>query len=224
LESPVQEIRSMTSRHQPAGNPHSSSRHIAYLDDEACFVNLVGDYRYMTSGYYTSQDLEATGAPIHPTCKEILDGYIVPLFLERARLAGLRVPSYYITNDYFDPPVIVDSVNPFMSRQSIVLKAGHKERVAKSLTRNFTYAICCQELPTGASIGHVRAVLGWSVRRRDRALAAAIWEMFHIPIAVVRVMLLPDHAILFSGLQPLPFERLSGREVVYLQKRLIWPT
>jgi hypothetical protein len=178
----------------------------------------------MTSGYYRSQDLEAAEKAVHPTCKEILDGYIVPLFLEKARLAGLRVPSYYITNDHFDPPAIVDSINPFMSRQSIVLKAGHQERVSKSLTRNFTYAICCQELPAGASIGHVRAVLGWSVRRRYRALAATIWKVFRIPLAVVRVMLLPDGDVLCSGLQRLPFARLSVRELSYLQKRVTWPT
>jgi hypothetical protein len=52
---------------------------------EGCFVNLAGDYRCLTSGYYTSQNLEAAAKPVHPTCKEILDGYIVPLFLEKPR-------------------------------------------------------------------------------------------------------------------------------------------
>jgi hypothetical protein len=125
LKTPMQEICSIASRHLPASNRCSSSAHLAYLDNEACFVNLGGDYRYMTSGDYISQDIEATGATIHLTCQELLDGYIMPLSLERARLAGLRVPFYYITSDYFDPAVIVDSVNPFMLRQRIVLKAGH---------------------------------------------------------------------------------------------------
>ena len=92
---------------------------------------------------------KSVGDNVHPTCKEVLDSYIVPLFLEKARLSGLLVPEFYITNDYFEPPVIVDTINPFMERQSIVLKAGHQERVSKSLTRNYTYAICCQELPPG---------------------------------------------------------------------------
>jgi len=50
----------------------------------------------MSSGDYTSQDLEAMDKSVCPTCKEILDGYIVPLFLEKARLAGLKISSYYI--------------------------------------------------------------------------------------------------------------------------------
>jgi len=52
---------------------------------EGCFVNLAADYRCLTPGYYTSQNLEAAAKPVHPTCEEILDGYIVPLFLEKAR-------------------------------------------------------------------------------------------------------------------------------------------
>lgn len=197
---------------------------IGYWLDEACFVNLSGDYRYLTAGYYASQDMEATGKPIHPTCKEILDAYIVPLFLEKARLAGLQTASYYITNDHFEPPVIVDSINPFMSRQSVVLKSGHQERVARSLTRNFTYAICCQELPAAARIGHFRAVLGWSLAQRYRPLAAAVWQVFRLPLATVRVIVAPKGHILFSHLEPLPFSSLTARELQYIRARVTWPT
>ena len=42
---------------------------IGYWAGERCFVNLAGDYHYMTTGYYTSQDMESPGKSIHPTCK-----------------------------------------------------------------------------------------------------------------------------------------------------------
>jgi hypothetical protein len=45
----------------------------------------------MTSGSYTFQDREAIEAIVHPTWKEILDGYITPLSLKTPRLAWLRV-------------------------------------------------------------------------------------------------------------------------------------
>ena len=92
------------------------STSIAYFEREDCYVNLAGDYEYLTSGYYASRDLEVSGRQVYPTCKEVLDSYIVPLFLGKARLAGLLVPEFYITNDYFEPPVIVDTINPFMKR------------------------------------------------------------------------------------------------------------
>ncbi len=167
----------MASGHDLLGQAYTSSKSIAYWDAEACYVNLIGDDGYMTSGYYTSQDMEAIGKPIHPTCKEILDASIVPLFLEKARLAGLKTPAYYMTNDYFEPPVVVDSINPFMSRQSLVLKAGHQERVSKSLTRNFTYAICCQELPVGGRSGAFGVdTVHW--RRRFGRYFACLWPSY----------------------------------------------
>lgn len=197
---------------------------VGYLEREAFFVNLSGDYRYMSAGYYMSQELEGNGATVHPTCKEILDGYVVPLFLDKAQLTGLAVPTYYITNGYFEPPVIVDAVNPFMSRHSIVLKTGHQERVAKSLTRNYTYAVCCQELPPGARVCYLRSVLGWCALPRHRELARAVWEIFRIPLALVRFISLSSGSLLLSCLRPLPLKELKRQERLYLDKTVTWLT
>ncbi len=202
----------------------SESIPIAYCERDDCLVNLAGDYDYLTSGYYVSQDLEIDGRMVHPTCKEILDSYVVPLFLEKARMSGLPVPDFYITNDYFEPPVIVDPINPFMNRQSIVLKAGAQERVSKSLTRNYTYATCCQELPPGSRVKYFRAVLGWCQTPQYKEHSDNIWKVFGIPLAKVRVITLPEGKLLFSGIQPLPFESLSKRERKYLDNMVRWLT
>jgi hypothetical protein len=194
------------------------------LADEGCVVNLAGDYRYLSAGYDVSQDLELAGEPVPPGCQEILDAYITPSLLEKARLAGLRIPIYYVTNDHFEPPVIVDSLNPFMERQRVVRRRGQRDRVATSLTRNFTYAICCQELPPAARIGRFRAILGWSLTPRYRALAGAVWRVFRIPLAVVRVIVLADGAVLLSRLQALPLAHLSPCERRYLRSRVTWRT
>jgi hypothetical protein len=197
--------------------------YLGYLEDENCYVNLAGYYGYLETGYYASQDLGAEGKDVHPNCREILDSSVVPLFLEKARLAGLPVPEYYITNGYFEPPVIVDSVNPFMSRQSVVLKNGHQERVAKSLTRNFTYAICCQELPPGMKIGYFRSILGWCAQPRYQSLSEAVWRTFRIPLAVIRIIMPENGEMMLSNLKPLPFARLTARELRYVESKIQWP-
>ncbi len=224
MRRPPRRILSKASRRLFPDDPRVDRRSLGYWDREACTVNLAGDYRYMTSGYYASQDMEAAGEIVHPTCKEILDSYVAPVFLEKARLAGLPVPAYYVTNGHFEPPVIIDSVNPFMSRQRVVLKSGHQQRVAKSLTRNFTYAICCQELPPGARVRYFHAVLGWCAAGQYRALAAALWRVFHMPLAAGRVIRLRNGKIALSGMQPLPFARLSARELGYVNTRVRWLT
>ena len=93
---------------------------IARYKEADFLVNLAGNYDYLELPYYISQDLELQGRKIHPTCKEMLDAYVTPIFLEKAKIAGLPIPEYYISNGYFEPPVIIDPINPFMIRSRVV--------------------------------------------------------------------------------------------------------
>jgi len=189
---------------------------------ERSLVNLGGNYDYLSRAYYVSQDYGNKGRSIVPTCDEMLDAYVPPLFLEKAKLARLPIPEYYITNGYFEPPVIVDPINPFTLKGRLVLKSGRAKSIAKSLTRNFTYAVCCQELPEGSRVAYFRSVLGWSGQAKYRGLAGVVWEVFHIPLARVRVVRLPDNEYLLSDLSPLPFEYLGARELSYIDERVTW--
>jgi len=198
--------------------------YLAFLSDEECYLNLSGNYNYLEWPYYVSQDMENDRRKVIPSCREMLDAYVTPVFLEKAKLNGLAVPGFYITNGYFEPPVIVDTVNPFMHRTSIVLKAGHQERVAKSLTRNFTYSVCCQEIPPDSQIKYFRSVLGWSISRRFRESSAKFWEVFRIPLAYIRVIIDGEGRILLSNIMPFQFHRLNAREHAYLKERIVWRT
>jgi len=196
---------------------------VAWYPEGECYVNLAGDYDYLEEGYYVSQDYEFQGMSIRPTCKEMLDAYIQPLFLEKARLAGLQVPEYYVSNGYFEPPVVIDPINPFMIRSRVVMKKGRERSIAKSMTRNFTYAICCQEIPPGGRVQFFRAVMGWCGVPVYREMAAAIWNHFHIPLARVRVVLTEDGRVLASDVSHLTLESLRVREWACLQDRIEWP-
>ena len=197
-------------------------RRLAMHKEGRFLVNLAGEYDYLELPYYISQDLENMGQTIHPTCKEMLDAYVTPLFLEKARLAGLDVPEYYISNGYFEPPVIIDPINPFMVRSRIVKHSNRRDAIAKSMTRNHTYAICCQEIPEGGRVIKFRSVLGWSASPRFRAVSKKTWDHFHIPLAQVRVILLPDGKILLSDISQLPFERLRPRELAHMEEVVQW--
>lgn len=199
------------------------NNYIAYFAEGDCLVNLAGRYDYLELPYYISQDLEASGKKVYPSCGEMLDAYITPLFLEKARKAGLKIPEYYITNGYFEPPVVVYPINPFMQKFSIVRKAGRKTGMAKSMTRNYTYAVCCEEIPEGAEIRHFRSVLGWSTSRRYRDLSRNIWEAFRIPLAGIRLLVLESGETLLSDLFQLTFESLNQRELAWLAERINWP-
>jgi hypothetical protein len=185
-------------------------------------VNLAGNYDYLEQPYYVSQDRELAGEPIHPTNKEMLDAYVPPLFLEKAKVSGLSVPRYYISNGYFEPPVIIDPINPFMIKSRTVWKAARTRAVAKSMTRNFTYAICCQEIPAGARIRKARVIFGHTSIARYREAVRCIWDVFHIPLAVVRLMELTDGSLLLSDVSQLPYDSLRSRERDFIEERVSW--
>ncbi len=185
-------------------------------------VNLAGSYGYMEDGYYRSQALELQGRAVFPSTQDILDALVVPIALVRARQAGIAVPGHYISNGYFDPPVLLDPINPFMSGHAVVLRPGRRDQVARSMTRNFTYAMCCQELPAGARVGWFRMVLGWTRDPVYRPMAAALWELFRLPMARVRVIRPPEAPPLFSAMETLLPGALTAAERNRLVEGLEW--
>lgn len=211
-------------RLKPAAKPEQidPGRLVAWYAPENTHVNVAGNYDYLETPYYNSQDLEMGGIAVLPTCAEMLDAYVPPLFLEKARLAGLPVPEYYISNGYFEPPVVIDPINPFMIKSRVVLKPGREQAIAKSMTRNYTYAICCQEIPPGSRILRFRSVLGWSTSPQFREAARSIWQVFHIPLARVRMIIPRQGPALFSDISQLPFGKLNRREITHLDRILQW--
>ncbi|MFH1688263.1 MAG: hypothetical protein ABIE70_12180 [bacterium] len=195
---------------------------LARLVDTGALVNLAGNYDYLSEGYYLSQDYENSGHAIRPSCKEMLDAYVPPLLLAKAKLAGVPVPDYYLSNGYFEPPVIVDPINPFTLKGRVVWKSGRAKSIAKSLTRNFTYAVCCQEIPEGGKIAYFRSVLGWAVQPRFRELSRIVWEVFGVPLARVRAVRSKNNQLLLSDISPLFMEDLGVREADYLKERVAW--
>lgn len=195
---------------------------VGRLHDSSAYINLAGHYDYLSRAYYVSQDYENSGESILPTCQEMLDAYIPPLFLEKASLAGLPIPEYFISNGHFEPPAVVDPLNPFTLKGKIVLKPGLVKSIAKSLTRNYTYAVCCQQIPPDARIIYFRSVLGWCVNPKYRDISEQIWNIFSIPLAKVRLIQINSHEYLYSDISPLFIEDLSKREKIYLEENISW--
>lgn len=202
--------------------PTGATDAVAWYAEGKCFLNLAGNYNYMELPYYYSQDYENADSPIYPTCEEMLDAYIPPLFLEKAKRAGLKVPVYYISNGYFEPPMLIDPVNPFLVKSAIVRKPGREKSVAKSMTRNYTYAICCQEIKENSRIVYFRSVLGWCNVKKYRILSFAVWNTFHIPLARVRLVIEGDGDMLLSDISPLPLESLNRAERNHLDECVRW--
>ncbi len=204
--------------------PARASRQVGLWHREGCLINLGGNYDYLEFPYYISQDYELAGLDIFPSNKEMLDAYVPPLFLTKARKAGIAVADHYISNGYFEPPVIIDPINPFMIKSRIVWKAARTDAVARSMTRNFTYAICCQDIPPGSRIIYFASVLGHASTAEYGTAARQVWEVFRIPLARVRLIITPERKMLMSDLSPLPFDQLSQRQRKSIDREVTWQT
>ncbi|MDH7508777.1 MAG: RimK-like ATPgrasp N-terminal domain-containing protein [Methanomassiliicoccales archaeon] len=191
-----------------------------YQSKESAFVNIAGDYRYLSEGHYESVEAEVQEIPVYPRVKEALDAYVVPLCMERAKRAGIPVPEYYISNGFFEPPAIIYPINPFMRRHSVVYKEGHVKTIGKSLTRNYKYPILVQRIREDASIREFKCILGTTTTDEFETIANQIWNLFHLPICKVRVI--EDGEVLLSAIEPLPLHQLKSKELKLLRKANEW--
>jgi len=189
------------------------------LDTELPSTTLLlnGDYEYLGEGYYACAEAEGEG--ILPTCADTLDAYIVPIALERARISGLAVPEWHLTNGSFEAPAILYGVNPFARSHEVVREGGDKEAAARKISRQGKFVICCQSLPHGAEIVEFEMILGHSIDSRFSTWARDIYDIFHLPLARVR-LIEANGQFYLSAIERLPYGDMSNEGRVLLESRL----
>jgi hypothetical protein len=172
---------------------------------------LSGNYEYMTDGYYACQDAELSGgADVMPTCADALDAYVVPIALEKAAKAGVAVPDWVLTHEYFPVPAVCYGVNPFSRKYAVVRQESEREAAAKQLTWNFKYTMCCQRIAAETQIAEFRTICGKTEQREFADWAERMFAIFRIPVATVR--LLRNGRLEFSAIEILPFRQLTPTE------------
>jgi len=177
---------------------------------------LSGRYEYMTEGYYACQDAELAGEDAMPTCGDALDAYVVPIALEKAAKAGIPVPAWLLTNEYFPVPAICYGVNPFSRKYAVVKDEASRESEARRLTWNHKYTMCCQSIGATTEIVEFRMVCGRTEQTEFADWAKRLFEVFRVPLATVR--LLRGARLEFSALEALPFESLAPSERAWAEE------
>jgi len=184
-------------------------------DDEPPLVPLVnvsGNYEYLTEEYYRCQDAELAGGTLpSPTCADALDAYIVPVALEKAAMAGLPVPDWFLTNEYFQPPAVVDAINPFSRRFAVVRSEAECATAAKQLSWNFKYSFCVQRISDATELVEVRMVAGRTEQPDYADWASLVYAVFALPVASIR-LLCTGPVVQFSAIGMLPWRTLTATE------------
>jgi hypothetical protein len=173
------------------------------------------DYSYKTDSYYTILRMEMEGKAIKPSTSAIIDAFVVPICLERAKLAAIPVCEWEISQVYVPLPAIIYGLNYFATTGEYVAvydNEGAKEAV-KHITNKGKYPFCYQKLGEGAEICQCTAIFGKTTGQNDAVahIAEKIYDLFAIPL-VQMVLVRSGGNYALSSLAPARYSHLAGNE------------
>ena len=190
-------------------------------DDSQYIVNE--SYFYKTEPYYAIVKNENEGIKTTPRSSDVLDAYIVPICLEKAKLAGIQVCDWTIS-DYFVPlPALIYGLNYFStpSDNFLVSDPYEAKKVIKHVTNHGRYPFCYQKMSDTSTVVRCASIFGKSIDCCEKVstIAEKIYEVFRLPL--VEIVLVKDESgCRLSSLSPVKYSQLSKDETEMLQDLL----
>jgi hypothetical protein len=185
------------------------------LERDGIWHVISEDYSYKTDPYYTILDYELRGKNVRPTSSAVLDAYVVPMCLERAKLAGIPVAEWGISQGFVPLPAIIYGLNYFATSADFVLVRDDEKakEVIAHVTNKGKYPFCYQKIPPDATVHSCVSIFG---RTADSCaaitgLAQRIYQLFSIPL-VTMVFVKTGSEYHLSSLSPTKYTRISNGE------------
>jgi hypothetical protein len=182
--------------------------------DHACHV-IAEDYSYKTEAYYTILRHELAGEDIRPSSRAVLDAFVVPICLERAKRAGIPVMDWGISQAYVPLPAVLYGLNYFATASDFFVVQDNEQAkdVVKHITNKGKYPFCYQKLGDDAIIHTCTAVFGQTTGSCAAigGYAAMIYDLFHIPLMSM-VFVKTGKSFALSSLAPTRYTHLSAQE------------
>ena len=141
------------------------------MDDSMHVVSE--NHFYKSEAYYTAVSSEMSGISTVPSSGQVIEAYVVPICLEKAKLSGIEVSDWEILHQYASIPCVIYGLNYFStpSEFSVVRDEETAKDVIKHVTNKGKYPFCYQKLAEGANIMAVTSVFGNVVENDDPGIA-----------------------------------------------------
>ena len=182
------------------------------------------DYSYKSRSYYEILRHELDGSLVRPSSSAVLDAYVVPLCLEQARIAGIPVCPWEISQAYVPLPAIIYGLNYFATSSDffVARNTGEAKDIIKHVTNKGKYPFCYQKISGDATIHSCTAVFGETSGTCGAVgpIAARIYELFAIPL-VRMIVVHDDSGYALSSLAPARYPELSETERAELVSRIV---
>jgi hypothetical protein len=203
---------------------HIPKKDIMYTlkeDDSQYIVNE--SYFYKTEPYYAIVKNENEGIKTTPRSSDVLDAYIVPICLEKAKLAGIKVCDWTISYQFVPLPALIYGLNYFSTPSDNFMVSDHEEarKVIKHVTNRGRYPFCYQKMSDNSTVVRCASIFGKSINCCEKVstIAEKIYEVFRLPL--VEIVLVKDESgCRLSSLSPVKYSQLSKDETEMLQDLL----
>jgi hypothetical protein len=213
----------------------SHERKDRFLKEDSIFTVSMDDsmhvvsenHFYKSEAYYTAVSSEMSGISTVPSSGQVIEAYVVPICLEKAKLSGIEVSDWEISYQYASIPCVIYGLNYFStpSEFSVVRDEETAKDVIKHVTNKGKYPFCYQKLAEGANIMAVTSVFGNVVENDDPGVAEIIsdvYRLFKIPLFSA-ILIENDGKYSLSSLGPVRYSKLTRGEKQllgeYLQSR-----
>jgi hypothetical protein len=173
------------------------------------------NYSYKTETYYSILCHELEGKTVRPSSSAVLDAYVVPICLERAKQGGIPVCEWGISQGYVPLPAILYGLNYFATTSDffVVHDNDNAKEAIKHITNIGKYPFCFQKLGDGATIHSCVGIFGKSATSCSPVtrLAEMVYEHFSIPL-VTMVFVETGGQYRLSSLAPTRYSQLTADE------------
>jgi hypothetical protein len=195
------------------------------MDDSMHVVSE--NHFYKSEAYYTAVSSEMNGINTVPSSGQVIEAYVVPICLEKAKLSGIEVSDWEISYQYASAPCVIYGLNYFSTpSEFFVVKDDETAKdVIKHVTNKGKYPFCYQKLAQGAEMVVVTSVFGHAVENHDPEVSRMIsdvYRLFKIPLFSA-VLIRHDGKYSLSSMGPVRYSKLTRREKQllgeYLQSR-----
>jgi len=173
------------------------------------------NYSYKSRTYYAILARELAGEAVAPDTRSMLDAFVVPVCLERARHCGIPVAEFTIMHSCAPAPAIVYGLNYFActSHFEVLTGDGHDREKVRHVTNSGKYPCCFQPVAPEMAVTRAVSVFGktLSLVPGMQEMAERVFQCFHVPLVELVCLLGPDGPVL-SSLCPVRYSRLQPAE------------
>ncbi|MDD1679771.1 MAG: RimK-like ATPgrasp N-terminal domain-containing protein [Methanomicrobiales archaeon] len=204
--------------------PIGFKKDTVYEKVEGATTFLVSDnYFYKSETYYRIVRHEIEGKYAIPSSKDLIEAFVVPICLEKARMQGIRVCSWEVSYSYAPLPSIAYGIHYYSdpAEYSILRDSEVAREVIHHITNHGRYPFCYQPITDSSEVFPVIAVFGDTTEDEPelRQLAMTVYTTFRVPFLSMTVLWDGENYSL-SSLSNAKYSKLSPGDRTLLRAHL----